>query len=129
MCHDCCSATCNGECHGDDFMDESPAGTNRIKEIRARLQAVQDSHPWTFDSKFEMFMGTTNAVRMWDRNVDLGRTMKNWTPSTDPHIKGYKLSPESIHKNAITKALGEFLEKSREDIEYLLAQLGTEKKQ
>lgn len=94
-----------------------------VNQIRTRLQAVQDAHQWKFNPKHDMFMGTTNAVEMWDRNIDLGRTMKNWTPSTDPHIKGYKLSPESIRKNAMTMALGEFLEKAREDMEYLLAQL------
>lgn len=127
MCHDCETMTCNGECHRDEFYDTPVTQTNmdagRLARISARLQSVQDNHAWTFNPKHEMFMGTTNAIVMWDRNLDLGRNSQHWQQSTDPCIKGYVLAPGSIKQNALTQALGAFLENCREDIEYLLTLL------
>ena len=96
---------------------------DRLSAIRARLAAVEDGHSWKFDPKHEMFVGTTNAIEMYDRTIDIGRESKTWTPSTDPNVKGYTISPESVRKNVATKALGGFLERCREDMRELLEAL------
>jgi len=79
---------------------------DRISAIRASLAAVE-GHPWKFSPKHVMFVGTTNAIEMYDRTIDIGRESKTWIPSSDPNVKGHTLSPESARKNATTKALGE----------------------
>jgi hypothetical protein len=93
---------------------------DRLTSIRSRLAAVEDGHPWKFNPKLEMFVGFTNAVEMYDRSIDLGRSSTEWVPSTDPNVKGYQRSRESIRKDAMTRALGEFLENVREDLRELL---------
>ncbi len=73
--------------------------TDRIVEIKDRLSRVS-GHAWTYDPKHEMFIGTTNAIKMYDRTIDLGRDESGCRERT--------------------KALGDFLENCREDIEFLL---------
>lgn len=93
--------------------------------IRARLASV-DGPPWSFNRKHEMFVGHTNALEMYSRTLDLGRSMEHWVPSTDPHVKGHKLSAVSIRHNQETEDLGVFLERCREDIAALLDALKDE---
>lgn len=96
---------------------------DRIAEIKYRLAGVSDGHYWKFNQKHEMFVGHTNAIEMWDRNLDLGREDEVWVPYDDENSKGYKLSPQSARVNKMTKALGEFLESCRDDIQFLLAEV------
>lgn len=92
-------------------------------DIQSRIDALNDAHPWTFNPTHEMFMGTTNALEMYDRHLDLGRDHKEWVLSKDPNVKGYILSKSSIDHIARTKALGVFLEHAREDIRFLPAEV------
>lgn len=91
-----------------------------INDIKERLQKVVGS-PWKFNQKHEMFIGTTNAIEMYDRMLDLGRDSKEWIPVDDEMTKGYVLSPSSVRSLETTKSLGEFLANCREDMSYLLS--------
>ena len=92
-----------------------------IDGIRDRLRAVADGLPaWVFNPSYEMFMGSTNAVELDDRFLDLGRTKKEWAAVDDGVVKGYRLTQECQRYNAHTKALGEFLANCREDMQLLL---------
>ena len=84
---------------------------DRLRDILLRLAAVEDGHTWKFEPKHKMFVGSTNAVVMYDRVVDLGRTSEPWQ-------KGGK-------RDALTLALGEFLENVREDLRELLENYDT----
>jgi len=97
----------------------------RIDEIRRRLQAVigDKPRPWTYEPKHEMFMGTTHAIKMYDRVIDLGRGHHEFIPvrkgeQADKH--GYVLSAASQQEDAEIDALGKFMEQCREDMEFLL---------
>jgi hypothetical protein len=76
---------------------------DRIEIIKAKLAQVEGQPPWKYNPEHEMFVGTTNMLEMYDRMIDLGRFM-NGEPD----------------KNKLTESLGQFLEKSREDMAFLL---------
>lgn len=95
----------------------------RLGEIRERLRNVSDKRTWKYNPKHEMFMGTTNAVEMYDRTLDLGRGAKQWRLSEDPDVKGYVLSEQSRREILEIRNLGEFIANCREDIAWLLEQI------
>lgn len=95
-------------------------GCDRISEIRRRLAAVSGK-PWNYNPKHEMFIGSTNALEMYDGVLDLGRDGKEFFPYQDETGSGYRLTEASRQRMERIKALGEFLQSCREDIEYLLA--------
>ena len=95
---------------------------SRIEEIKARLGAVpHPDKPWRYNPEHEMFIGTTNALEMYDAVLDFGRVEQTWIRNDDG--KGYSLSESSRQRTAQLKALGEFFESCREDIAYLLEKL------
>lgn len=93
---------------------------SRIQEIKARLAAVEPDKPWRY-TKREMFIGTTNALEMYDRVLDLGRAASHW--ERDETGNSLRMAEESRQRMERVKALGEFLECCREDIAYLLEKL------
>jgi predicted Holliday junction resolvase-like endonuclease len=94
--------------------------TTRITAIRQRLAAVQDGHPWKYNPKHEMFIGTTNALEMYGGVLDLGRDGKEYVRYEDETGHGCRLTEASKRRMARIKALGEFLESCRADMEWLL---------
>lgn len=92
----------------------------RIAEIKARLAGVYPDKPWKYNPTHEMFIGSTNALEMYHGILDLGRNAKEWYEYKDETGHGYRLTEASKAQMARVKALGEFLEQCREDIDYLL---------
>jgi len=94
---------------------------DRLMEIRKRLSLVQ-RYPWKYEPEHEMFIGTTHAVNMYDRTVDLGRGAKEFIPAREGEESknGYVLSAKSQRELDAITALGKFLESCREDMEFLL---------
>ena len=101
----------------------SPLTAAEIAELRRKVEALKaatNPSPWKFNPKHEMFMGTTNALEMYEDTLDLGRDCKEWIPVDDGNTKGYRLSDGSVKRAARIKAIGEFLETCREDTTRLL---------
>lgn len=97
---------------------------NRIKEIKTRLSGVADLRSWTFNPSYKMFIGTTAAIEMYDRVVDLGRTSFEYTLQCNADgERKYVPTPESVRRREVTHAIGNFIANSREDITYLLSEV------
>ena len=92
---------------------------HRLKEIRDRLSTVSGA-PWIYNPDHPMYVGTTNALDIYHDVLDLGRNNKEWAPYQDEHSKGYRLTEASVKRMARIKALGEFLQACREDMQFLL---------
>jgi len=100
--------------------------TNKIHEIKQRLEALPfPEKPWRYDPERPMFLGTTNAIEMYDRTLDLGRNMKEYYIN---EFGNYTLTTKAKKNMEDIKALGLFLENVREDIKYLLELVETHTK-
>ena len=93
-----------------------------LKGIKKRLVGVVGK-PWKYEPNHPMFVGTTNALDIYYGHIDLGRNHKEWYEHKDEHSTGYRLTEASIRQMARIKALGEFLERCREDIAVLLDEI------
>lgn len=95
-----------------------------LEEIKSRLTAViNDDTQWEFERSHSMFMGTTNALNMYDRHIDLGRTAQDKIPQyceDTGKLLRYKLTKSAETTNKKTEALGTFFVNAREDMRYLL---------
>jgi hypothetical protein len=98
--------------------------SNGIEDIKQRLAGVVGK-PWKYNPKHEMFMGTINALEMYEDTIYLGRDNKEYAPYEDATGRGCRLTPASVKRLARIKALGEFLECCREDIAHLLTRVRT----
>ena len=96
----------------------------KVEQIVRRLRAVEDKKPWVYNSEHPMFIGSSHAIEMYSRTLDLGRGGYEYELSTDPKIKGHVATKQSIKRVGEIKALGEFISCSREDIRYLLNLMG-----
>jgi hypothetical protein len=96
--------------------------TEKLNEIQRRLAKVCNGK-WKFNPKHEMFIGTTNAIEMYDRTLDLGRDNKEYVAYSDDMGQGWKLTPQAKRQYETTLALGEFLESCREDMQGLLNEI------
>ncbi len=94
----------------------------KVDEILTRVMRVAGP-PWKYNPQHEMFVGTTHAIEMYSRTLDLGRAGGEFAPSKDPDIKGYVRTEQSKRNLAEVEALGLFLAHCREDIEYLITAL------
>lgn len=108
------------ETGGREEAAEGQMSDERITEIKERLEGVAGK-PWKYNPQHEMFMGTTNALEMYEDSLNLGRDGKEYAPYEDETGKGYRLTEQSRKRMARIRALGVFLENCREDINYLLS--------
>lgn len=107
--------------------------TNRVIEIRRRLQSLKDTgqmRRWQYNPKHKMYVGTTYAIEEpytslaaedndWPNPMvfDLGRAGGHWAKD---ETGAYKLTKQAQEEVARREAMGRFLESCREDIEFLL---------
>jgi hypothetical protein len=100
-------------------MSQDSITKGRLAEIAERLSGVVGK-PWIYEPEHRMFMGTTNALNIYYGAIDLGRNEKVWEPCQDERLHGHRLTKSSVEQMARVKALGQFLERSREDMQFLM---------
>ena len=114
----------DGKMEGLDLAAPTP-NKRTLQGIQQRLAGVAGK-PWKYNPKSEMFIGTTNSLDTYYGSLDLGRDGKEYYAYKDETGSGYRLSEDSKKRIARIKAMGEFLENCREDIEFLLSAVQAE---
>ena len=100
---------------------------NENKEIKEKINKISErlskviGKPWKYEPELEMFIGSTNALDIYYKIIDLGRNNKEYIPYENEYKKGYRLSDASAKEMERIKSLGEFLENCREDIQFLIS--------